>query len=217
MPWPSQICLDHFSRSAAAAKEVFGDRVIVSQGLWHMRWNILKNNNAGHRRRLRESEGLLQKPKKAKRAGKPAKADKPPPHLRNRPVYAFLGLLVDLFLMPTRAFSHLCLSKIKARILRVWQEPEFLAYFDRVYLTTSRAHLAKDGADEFLSATWWCGLGSKTLLARPATIVFRFGNNCLSASRRGRFFQSFPTSLLQRQLLGHLHLGSFLGHGGCEG
>ena len=118
-----------------------------------------RNHNAGHRRHLRASEGLPQKPQKAKRARKAAKASKPPPHLRNRPVYAFLGLLVDLLLVPTRAYFHVCL------MLHVWQEPEFVAYFERIYSTKT------EGVEEFLSATWWCGLGSKTLLARQATIA----------------------------------------------
>ena len=56
-------------------------------------------------------------------------------------------------------------------MLHVWQEPEFVAYVERIYSTKARAHLETEGMEEFLSATWWRGLGSKTLLARQATIA----------------------------------------------
>ena len=160
MPFPSQVNLDWFSGASAAAERIFPG-ITLCQGLWHQRRNILKNQKAGQRARAAEAEGA---PRKRTKSGK---LKKRPPHFKNRPVYAYLNLTAQMLLHPTRAFFHICASKIFARILHVWQEEEWLEYYLNQYMSQAKTQQTeKLGCQCLVTSTWWSGLGSKLLSAR---------------------------------------------------
>ncbi|CAE7677314.1 unnamed protein product [Symbiodinium sp. CCMP2592] len=60
-------------------------------------------------------------------------------------------------------------GKLK-KIFHVWQEPEWVQYYRSQYMRqVPTQDSEKEGVGHFLTSTWWSGLGSRLLPARPAT------------------------------------------------
>ena len=159
IPCPSQVCFDWFSGAAKAAERIFPG-IRVAQDLWHQRRDILRNQSAGKRVRAAEADGA---PRKRTKTGK---LKKRPPHFKNRPVYAFLNLTTQMLLHPSKAFYHICASKILARIFHIWKETEWVQYYRSQYMRqVPTQDSEQEGCQHFLTSTWWSGLGSRLLPA----------------------------------------------------
>ena len=169
LPDPVAVSTDYFSGSGGAATSKW-PRCAHVQDLWHLRRNLLKNDNAARRQLQRSSEGLgsaprtpARKSKKQIRAKAKPKAKskaKLPPHLKKRFVWAFLKLVDYLAWCPTRAFFHCVAETIFRRVEYVWGEHEFLQYFVQQYMIRVRASDSSiDGTEHFWGARWWVGIG----------------------------------------------------------
>ncbi|CAE7817857.1 unnamed protein product [Symbiodinium sp. CCMP2592] len=169
LPNPVAVSTDFFSGSGEAATSKW-PRCAHVQDLWHLRRNLIKNDNAARRQLQRSSEGLgsvpgtpARKSKRQIRAKAKPKAKgkaKLPPHLKKRFVWAFLKLVDYLAWCPTRAFFHCVAQTIFKRVEFVWQEKEFLQYFVQRYMIRVPASDSSiDGTEHFWGATWWVGIG----------------------------------------------------------
>ncbi|CAE7244919.1 unnamed protein product [Symbiodinium sp. KB8] len=87
---------------------------------------------------------------------KTGKLKKRPPHFKNRPVYAFLNLTTQMLLHPSKAFYHICASKILARIFHIWKETEWVQYYRSQYMRqVPTQDSEQEGCQHFLTSTWW--------------------------------------------------------------
>ena len=105
MCMPSQLNVDHFLGSAAAAKNVFGSSLHVTQDLEHMRRAILQNHKKGRRQRWAEPQrraaakhqAHARAKRKARRRQATVENAKPPPFLESRPIWAVLPGVQERF------------------------------------------------------------------------------------------------------------------------
>ena len=174
--FPDQINTDYFSGSREACAAIFAGTKQVTD-VWHQRKNLIENNRRGHVSKRLRQEHLSANPKakakakaKAKPKARPRKAKQDPPHLTQRSIGAWLVLLSEFIFLPSRAFFHTVLTAVFNRVQHVWQEPRWLSYYQKQYVSQKpRQDKEQDGASWFWHGAWWSGPGSGLLRGRPAS------------------------------------------------
>ena len=87
------------------------------------------------------------------------------PRLKNRPVTAFIGILVSLMWCWTPVQFHVLFEALVARIRETWLEPDFIETFCKIYCRKARVpqeQREQCGLEEYWTADWHCGVVSRS-------------------------------------------------------
>ena len=171
LPEPAQVSSDYFPGIKNAAAEVWPSAKLIHD-IWHMRRNLLKNQRQATSKKRLRAEGLercvQKKQKKQKSSKKPL--PKLPPHLKHRPIWAFIRLLDYMAWLPTKAMFHIVAATVFARVRHVWGDGDFIDYFCDQYMVQIKEPEGSPSRCEWVwSARWWAGISSRAAMGQPPT------------------------------------------------